>query len=172
MSWDELGGMRGWKPTLGGSGGGDEVPISGLGWHEAPAAPGEGTGLQTPGKNHHLFPAGPGFGIWDPARAREQWGWNPKTQTFPSQLEHRGWGRAVGMLVAVPSEAGTQRGPPESIPCHIPCQGSSPAPSTENFIPPSPLGCSFPTTSHARPGLSKINPVATVTQSRDAKYTE
>lgn len=70
------------------------------------------------------------------------------------------------MLVAVPS-AGTRPGPPKSVPG----RGSSPALSMENFIPPSPLGCSFPTTSHARPGLSKINPVATVTQSRDAKYT-
>lgn len=80
----------------------------------------------------------------------------------------------MGVLVAVPGVVflGTQRGPPRSIPCHVPCQGSSPAPSMENFILPSPLGCSFPTTSHARPGLSKINPVATVTQSRDAKYTE
>lgn len=80
----------------------------------------------------------------------------------------------MGVLVAVPGVVflGTQRGRPESILCHVPCQGSSPALSTENFILPSPFGCSFPTTSHARPGLSKINPVATVTQSRDAKYTE
>lgn len=65
---------------------------------------------------------------------------------------------------------------PESIPCPArtripysrcwdPAKPPPPARRTS-----SPLSCSFPTASHAGPGLSKIKSVATVTRSRDAIY--